>query len=167
MRLPAQNAPSASPASLYQAFLRRVQAVLEGNEALKQQLTAASYQHIQNILTSGGVLGAITVGFAGERRDVVSTELEPLNRSVNGLTGRNKRTTTIDTSSINTGKGISEPLSMDGIAHRAGGRAAAAFARVACRELGYADIENGRHGAPLVTNCQGLANLLAELEQLD
>ena len=182
MRVPAQNAPSsASPASLYQAFVRRVQAVLEGNEALRmrqqRRLTAASYQHIQNIiLASDGVLGAITVGFAGERRDVVSTELEPLNRSVNALTGRNKRATTIDTSSMGKDKDkdkdkeISEPpplsMSMDGIAHRAGGRAAAAFARVACRELGYADM-NGRHGAPLVTNCQGLANLLAELEQLD
>jgi hypothetical protein len=147
----------------------------------RRRLTAASYEHIQNIiLASDGVLGAITVGFAGERRDVVSTELEPLNRSVNALTGhgRNKRATTIDTSSMGKDKGkdkdkdkeISEPpplsMSMDGIAHRAGGRAAAAFARVACRELGYADI-NGRHGAPLVTNCQGLANLLAELEQLD
>jgi hypothetical protein len=39
---------------------------------------------------------------------------------------------------------------------RSMGRSAAAFARVACRELGY-------EAAPVVTNCQGLAQLLDAL----
>ena len=97
-------------------------------------------------LPTDGVFSSITVGLEGDRREVFSTVDPPTDR-------HHPWSGSIDTSPVHI------PADEAGRIHAlAGGRAAAAFARVACRELGYTD-------APFVTNCQGLQQLLDRLPE--
>jgi hypothetical protein len=114
-------------AMLFSHFVRAV------NSSLQQSLGSA-------LLPKTGVFTSVTVGLGGERRHVFSTAAGPLNRG-------NETSGTINTSWVD---GAGTPQ------ERSGGRAAAAFARVACKEMGY-------DRAPVVTNCRGLAQLLAAL----
>ena len=93
-------------------------------------------------LPKQGVLSAVSIGLDAERRDVMATAHGPAERaggdashSINAAPGRLHRES--------------------GWTHsRANGRASAAFARVACRELGFAS-------SPFVTTCAGLQQLLS------
>ena len=123
-----------SAVSFYSEFAR----VVSG--AMHQGGMAGSWA----LLPTTGVFTAVTIGLNTERRQVFSTAAGPMDRSVV------EATRTIGMSSA---AGNVTSLSPQ---HIAAGRAAAAFARVACREMGYS-------AAPVATNCRGLAQLLDAL----
>jgi hypothetical protein len=95
------------------------------------------------ILPVEGVLTPVTIGLDTERREVFATANSPTDRA--------DRPGSIDTNRKHDSQSMT-----DRIHALAGGRAAAAFARVACAEFGFKE-------APFVTSCQGLASLLDDL----
>lgn len=97
-------------------------------------------------LPSNGVFGSITIGLEGERREVFSTKYSPMERSLDAAAIE------ISPSHTNATTGALSSRIL-----RAKGRAAAAFARVACKELGYEE-------APVVTNCQGLIYFVEDMQ---
>lgn len=90
-----------------------------------------------------GILTPVTIGLDSERREVFATAGSPTERA--------DRSGSIDTNPRRNSQSMTERIHA-----LAGGRAAAAFARVACAEFGFKD-------APFVTSCQGLASLLDDL----
>ena len=119
--------------SLYSSFVRGVSTALRSPPG-------ASWA-----LPSTGVFAAIAVTLAGgEQRHVFSTRFGPMDRSHP------------DTEAVFDTVAAAANTTLGGIFSRSVGRSAAAFARVACKELGY-------EAAPVVTNCQGLVQLLAAL----
>ena len=104
-------------------------------------------QHLQTTwqLPKSGVLSAVSVGLSDEWRDVIATTQRSTDRAYASTSG-----------SIDTVPDRRQDKS--GWMHkRASGRAAAAFARTACRELGY-------QSSPFVTTCMGLQQLLRQVE---
>jgi hypothetical protein len=95
-------------------------------------------------LPRDGVLSSVTVGLEDQRREVFATSDSPTERS-------RDHAGSIDANPSHEAKTIAGRIH----AH-AGGRAAAAFAQVACGELGYRE-------ASFVSTCQGLATLLDDL----
>lgn len=125
-------------ASMYSSFVRGVSAAIRSPPGSTWSFPT----------TGSGVFAAITVALNGERRPVFSTRFGPMDRRFDSEATIDTAPTTIS----NTTLGRIFASSM--------GRSAAAFARVACRELGY-------EAAPVVTNCQGLAQLLGSLPHVN
>lgn len=125
-------------ASLYSSFVRGVSTAIRSPPGSSWSFPT----------TGSGVFAAITVALNGERRPVFSTRFGPMDRRFDSEATIDTAPTTVSNTTLGR------------IFARSVGRSAAAFARVACRELGY-------EAAPVVTNCQGLAQLLDSLPHMN